>query len=422
VVGDSAFSERKQIEEALRESEAILSDQRPALELIAAGAPLREVLHALEAFVEAGPTAGRCAMEVGARLARMAVERAQAEETRKLKIQSLLKHMAEGVIAVDEEQRIIMVNPAVISLLGLTGVLESLPLAEAALPRQLERSLVRVCQQERGAPTTITFACGPVAVLANISPVLTPQGEFRGAIALLRDQTAQAQFRKLQESLVANVSHEIRGPLTALSAMVEALADGVLPEGVQPRYLKAMLAEIGRLRRLTADLLELSRLDAGIVALSPITFSVDILVEGLAERWLARCVAADLALEIQAPPVLVIGDPDRVEQVLTSFLDNAVRFTPRGGHIALFARVEGPMVRLGVSDSGPGIGPEHLLFVWERFYKADQARSRTSESGTGLGLAIAKHWVEQMGGTVAVESTPGEGSSFSFTLPAAPKR
>lgn len=457
------FSDRQQIWDALRECEAILSEQRLGLELIATDAPLCGVLRALEAFVEAGPTAGRCTLEVGeeretgaalvepivtasgellgrvllwganghlspsltrrvavgARLAGTAVERIRTEETRNLKIQSLMDHMMEGIIAVDEEQQILVVNPAAASLLSLTKAMDSLPLASVALPRPLKDSLARAFQQDQATPTIITFPCGSVTVQAHISPVLTPQGVFRGAIALLQDQTAQAQFRKLQESLVANVSHEVRGPLAALSAMVEALVDGVLPPGAQPRYFQAMLAEIARLRRLTYDLLELSRLDAGIVALSPISFGVDILLKGLVDRWLARCASAGLSLELVAPPLVAMGDPDRVEQVLTSFLDNAIRFTPRGGRVGLFARSEGKLVRLGVSDSGEGIEPEHLPYVWGRFYKADQVRTRTAESGTGLGLAIAKHWVEQMGGTVAVESTPGEGSRFSFTLPVA---
>lgn len=359
------------------------------------------------------------AVRIAARLAGLAVERWQAEQARVLKLQSLFQNMVEGVIAVNEDGRIWLVNEAASALLNLDRSMEGELLEDASLPALLAEMLSRAASGVGAQPATLAFACGDLTVDAHVAPVLSKPGSPFGAIGLLQDSTAQAQFRHLQETFVANVSHELRGPLTTLSAMVEAMADGVLPEWERPRYLRATLAEIGRLHRLTRDLLELSRLDAGMVELEVEEFDLALLLHGLETKWGPRCTGAGLALSCQGPELRVRADVDRLEQILSNLLDNAIRFTPPGGQITVMAAPEAEMVRVAVLDTGPGIPREHLPYVWERFYKADQARTRTPDSGTGLGLAIAREWVVTMGGQVHVASEPGQGAMFSFTLPLA---
>jgi two-component system sensor histidine kinase ResE len=218
---------------------------------------------------------------------------------------------------------------------------------------------------------------------------------------------------------VANVSHELRGPLASLSATLEALVDGVIPDDKRQRYLIAMLSEMERLRRLSHEVIDLTRLDSGVAELSSEEFSLGPVFESIEEKMLQRCESAGLHLLVDPPNLRVVGDFDKVEQVVLNLLDNAVRFTPEGGTIRLFARRQAALVQVIVADTGPGIPAEHLPYIWERFYKVDPARTLKPGSGTGLGLAIVKQTVERMGGSVQVDSEPDQGAVFSFTLPLA---
>jgi signal transduction histidine kinase len=337
----------------------------------------------------------------------------EAVSQQKQRFQSLIQEMAEGVVAVGPDQRIVLVNPAAGQLLGLPGPFDDLPMSGAGFPGPLTQALEQAVESEAGEPVTVTFACGGAEILARISLV---RG---GAVALLRDVTTEVQLKRLRENFVANVSHELRGPLASLSAGVEAMHDGLIPEPARPRYLKAFLSEIARLRRLVDDLLELSRLDAGILEITLEEFDLQPLCEGFLEKWAPRTAAAGVTLRVDSPHARVLANYDRVEEILSNFLDNAVRFTPAGGTIRVFARSKGDMVEVGVSDTGAGIAAEHLPHLWDRFYKVDPARTRTRGTGTGLGLSIVRQLVERLGGEVKVESIPGKGSVFSFTLVAA---
>jgi signal transduction histidine kinase len=335
-----------------------------------------------------------------------------AVSRQKEQFQSLIQEMAEGVVASDANRRVLLVNPAAGQLLGMPGPFDDLPVADAGFPPELTEGLEATVGGEEAEPLAVTFPCGGREILARISPV------SGGTVALLRDVTSEVQLKRLRENFVANVSHELRGPLASLSAGVEAMHDGLIPEPARPRYLKAFLSEIGRLRRLVDDLLELSRLDAGMLEIAQEEFDLKPLAEGLVEKWEPRATAAGVLLQADCPHIRVIANYDRVEEILSNFLDNALRFTPKGGSIRITARSEGDMVRAAVADTGAGIAREHLAQIWDRFYKVDPARTRGT--GTGLGLSIVRQLVERLGGTVKVESTPGKGSVFSFTLVAAP--
>ncbi|MDB4895799.1 MAG: two-component hybrid sensor and regulator, partial [Firmicutes bacterium] len=356
---------------------------------------------------------------IAARIAAIAIERQRLEESRSQKLHSLVEHMGEGVLAVDEDWQLVFVNQAALQLLNIAEAPEpGRSLANLGLPEPLSLMLESALAHGQYTPERTVFRQGDIEIDALVSPVYTELSRY-GAVAVLQDVTAEAQFRRLQQSFVANVSHELRGPLASLSATLEALVDGVIPEDKRHRYLVAMLSEMERLRRLSHEVIDLTRLDSGLVQLARDEFSLGPVFESIYEKMAQRCLSAGLDLLVDPPNVRVVGDFDKVEQVVLNLLDNAVRFTPEGGSIRLFARTEEQMLRVIVADSGPGIPAEHLPYIWERFYKVDPARTLKPGSGTGLGLAIVKQTVERMGGAVAVEAEPGKGAVFSFTLPLA---
>jgi len=336
----------------------------------------------------------------------------------KQRFAALIEDMAEGVVAVDENRFVLLVNPAAGQLLGLPGPFDGLSLAAAGFPAQLTEGL-ETALGDTHEQVNIAFQCGSSEIRARVSPVVGEAGEPFGAVAVLQDVTTEVQLRRLRENFVANVSHELRGPLSALSAGVEAMHDGLIDDDARPRYLRSMLAEIGRLRRLCDNLLELSRLDAGTLEITQEEFDLQPLCEGLLEKWAPRARGAGVDLLADTPSLRVVANFDRVEEILINFLDNAIRHTPPGGQVRLFARPEGEMVRVGVADTGVGIAKEHLAHLWDRFYKVDPARPRSAGLGTGLGLSIVRQLALLLGGEAQVASEPGRGSTFSVTLVAA---
>ncbi len=225
---------------------------------------------------------------------------------------------------------------------------------------------------------------------------------------------------RLRDEVLAIVSHDLRNPLSVVSFASEALlrAWSAEPEHApERRQLEGIALSAERMRRLINDLLDVARVDAGRLAVDPVPVPVGRLVLDALEMYAhlaeARAILTRVLIPAESPPVL--ADPDRVLQVLSNLLGNAIRFTPRGGGITLAAEVDEREVRFSVADTGPGIAPEHLPHVFDRFWRAQRAR----RGGAGLGLAIARGLVEAHEGRIWAESVPGEGSTFTFTLPRA---
>ncbi|BDP41016.1 two-component sensor histidine kinase [Deinococcus aetherius] len=217
--------------------------------------------------------------------------------------------------------------------------------------------------------------------------------------------------------LIGNVAHELRAPLAALRGYADAMTDGVMsPE----HAARSLVREVGAMERLVRDLSLVSRVEAGAVELHPSVFAPSALLLATQERFEDAFAAKGVTLEVRHASNLpeVRADLERASQVLTNLLSNALRHTPEGGRVEVEAERASVCVRFRVTDTGTGIAPEHLGRIFERFYRGDPARSRL-DGGSGVGLTIARGLTEGMGGRLEVASRPGEGSTFTFTLPLA---
>lgn len=243
-------------------------------------------------------------------------------------------------------------------------------------------------------------------------------GELARAFNSMAEELSQVD--RMRRDLVANVSHELRTPITALQAVLENVLDGV--EEPNPETLRAMLSQVERLGRLVSQLLDLSQLESGALPLHQQPFEVrDVLDQAAHEsRVNAQATSKSVALEVAVSPqsLVATGDPERVHQVIANLLDNAIRHSPPHGRVVVAARQERDGVRIEVADEGPGIPDEDAARVFERFYRADTARS-SSAGGTGLGLSIAKWIVDLHGGRIAVEANEPRGCRMVVSLPGA---
>ena len=221
---------------------------------------------------------------------------------------------------------------------------------------------------------------------------------------------------------MANVSHELRTPLTGIRGMVEPLMDGVIDtEAEKQECYRIIYQETLRLEKLIGEMLDMSRLQSGRIQIELEPLALPGILEGAVRRLRKQAESCHIELRCEYPADIppVLGNEDRIMQVLIILMDNALSFTPEGGEIVVFAREESGHVAVGVRDTGTGISPADLPYIWERFYKADKSRMRTT--GTGLGLSIAKLVCEHMRGTIGVQSEVGKGSTFTFTLEIAPR-
>ncbi|MFZ5652086.1 MAG: ATP-binding protein [Bacillota bacterium] len=221
-----------------------------------------------------------------------------------------------------------------------------------------------------------------------------------------------------RRSFVASISHELRTPLTIMQGYTEALMDGIARDDRQrEKYLFNIYEETLRLRRLVDDLLDLRKLETGTVSISMERVDLSEVIRSVSEQFSETLNNKDVRIKVEVSPggLTARGDSDRLKQVVINLVDNAVRFSPAGGTVEIRGERVGGLVKVSVSDQGPGINPEDRQLIWERFYKVDTSRSQRN-TGSGLGLAIARQIVELHGGNIDIESKPGEGSTFWFTI------
>jgi signal transduction histidine kinase len=337
------------------------------------------------------------------------------------RLAAILESMQEGVLATDGAGRLMMANPAAVRLLQWTAT-PALPAApgEVLLPERLGQALRDGLD---GHTTEVSFLLrGSEEILAICAPVAGTDGRVAGATAVLRDLSSVMRLQRVRENFIADVAHELRGPLANLSLLAEAFGDQTIPwEGRAP-FVQSLQGEVARLRRLSFEVLDLAQLDAGVMSMTPEATLLAGSVTAAAGRLADAAASAGVDLQsLVGGDLWVSASALRLDQVVSNLLENALRYTPEGGSITVKAAPEGGRVCLSIADTGRGIPPEHLPFIFERFYKADPARTRDG-AGTGLGLAVVKQLVELQGGQVDVRSEPGRGTEFRVWLQATEPR
>jgi two-component system phosphate regulon sensor histidine kinase PhoR len=374
-----------------------------AARAIAAGAPPRfprSGISDIDALVQA---LRQMHQQLGDRFEQL--RREQAETT------ALVESMVEGVIAADERGRIVTANPAARRMLGYDEA-EPLPGLPELFRVKAAREVVNAVLSG-AAVQNRELEMDDRVFLMNARPL--PSG---GAVLVIHDLTEMRRLEAMRRDFVANVSHELKTPLTSISGYAETLLTDTPDPETTRRFLSTIATNARRMQRLVDNLLDLARLEAG--RWQPEREPIDV-AEAARDTWEAlrdgsRAVAVDFGVEVADDADTVLADADAIRQVLTNLLDNSLRYTPRGGRIVCRSRVEGNGVSISVADNGSGIVPEHLPRIFERFYRSDPSRSR-EEGGTGLGLAIVKHLVEVHGGRVSAESSRGVGTTITCWFP-----
>lgn len=393
--------------------------------------PIREVRDVAEALV-AGDYSARVKEfsrdEIG--MLGAALHRLSAEITRRLaeaslseaRLRAMLAGMVEGVVAVDEEDRVLFCNAAGRRLLDPSGgelegqhVWESVRIAGFG-------DLLEGARDERGlvqAELSVMRGGELLSFDAQASPFVG--GGASGVVAVLHDITALRRLENMRRDFVANVSHELKTPLTSIQAYVETLLDGALhDEANNERFLRKIDHHVKRLSALVTDLLSLARIESQADGIETESVSLaGVLAEAgrLVESSLAS-TGATLEQEAATEQVLALGDRQALVQVAFNLVENAVKYNRPGGRVILSLGRQNGEVFFRVADTGVGIPKVDRVRIFERFYRVDKARSR-DVGGTGLGLAIVKHLVNAHGGRIELQSREGEGSSFTVWLPAA---
>ncbi|MHB1126375.1 MAG: two-component system histidine kinase PnpS [Bacillota bacterium] len=338
------------------------------------------------------------------------------------KLNAILSSMSDGVIAVDQIGRLLLINKAAEKALNVDG---SKMIGKYILEVVRNYEVDAGVRQVLATGETVTkelklSSLIPETFILHIAPI--PDGErVAGAVMVIRDVTELRRLERIRSEFVANVSHELRTPLTSIKGFVETLLDGALEdEQASRRFLRIVSMETNRLQRLVEDLLFLAQLESSQThaETSPEITSLAVVVEKVVAILAPLAQERGVSLETSFPsfvPNPRIGS-DLLGQVLMNLTENAIKYTSVGGKVTITAESLGADVKVSVIDTGIGIPEESRARIFERFFRVDKARSRKM-GGTGLGLAIVKHVIEAHDGTVSVESEVGKGSTFSFTIP-----
>jgi len=243
------------------------------------------------------------------------------------------------------------------------------------------------------------------------------QGKLGGALLLFQDLTELRGLQTMRRELVGNISHELRTPLAGIKAMVETLEDGAIDDKEAAMdFLVRIDSEVERLAQMVSELTELSRIETGQVELRMAPMNINLIIEEVVAQLnpLAQRQQVTIATELATNLPVIRIDKDRIRQTIVNLVHNAIKFNHPGGRVAVSTKAERDSVTVYISDTGTGIPKDDLPHVFERFYKADKART---EGSSGLGLAIAKHIVQVHGGNIWAQSEEGKGSTFGFSLP-----
>jgi two-component system phosphate regulon sensor histidine kinase PhoR len=349
------------------------------------------------------------------RLAERTERQAAQRKRERDRFETVLHSMSDGVIMLDRRGYVALMNPSAERLL------------RSPADKALHESFVQVvrdyrladvwqqCAQRREEQAATVEVSGGFFLRITVTPFL--RGSSNGYLVLLQDLSHLYRLEAVRRDFVSNISHELRTPLASIKALVDTLRDGAISDPpAAEHFLERMEIEVDSMTQMVQELLELSRIESGQAPLRLFPSALVPLIAPAVERLRPQAARADITLTVVLPDELpqVMVDADRIRQVVINLVHNAIKFTPPGGFVTVTARAVPDGIVVSVADTGAGIPAEDLSRIFERFYKADRARS---SGGTGLGLAIAKHTVQAHNGRLWVESTEGKGSTFSFTLP-----
>jgi two-component system, OmpR family, phosphate regulon sensor histidine kinase PhoR len=346
--------------------------------------------------------------------------RVQELETERTLMTAMLSGMVEGVLIVDGDGRLRLVNDAARQMLNLEHDLLGRHYVETVRQPGVVQQVSAALRGEHRPPIEVPLDSpgGASGGSRIFRAQATPASAGGGAVLVLHDISDLRRVDRVRRDFVANVSHELRTPLTAVRGYIEALMDGDVDQGQQVKFLEVIDRQTGRMERLVRDLLKLARLDAHQETADIHVMGVSALFQSvwtdLSERIGARKVRLDVS--IQPDAALIEADPAKMYDALRNLVENSVNYSSEGGLIELGARLEGDRVLLTVADSGPGLPEADLGRVFERFYRVEQSRG-SDPGGTGLGLSIVRHLVELHGGRVRADNRPGGGALFTISLP-----
>jgi len=341
------------------------------------------------------------------------------------KTEAILDGMVEGVIAIDRQERIVHINSAAGTILGIqTGDAVGRRIWEVTRVREASDALGVAMQEQETNITEARFASPETDQVIQLiaTPLRNGAGELEGAILVLHDVSELRKLEKVRSDFITNVSHELKTPLAAIRGLVETMIDDSdMDDETHRRFLSRVHEQSARLSALVADLLAISRLESDDGGLQ--FESVD-MREPVAEAFntllpVAQTEHVDLQEEGPDTAVPIRGDAETLRELAENLVGNAIRYTPRRGKVRVRLANEGTHAVLEVEDTGIGIAPEHQGRIFERFYRVDKARSRRL-GGTGLGLSIVKHVALAHGGNVSLRSAPGQGSTFRVQIPLDP--
>ena len=344
------------------------------------------------------------------------IHRLESENNR---LEVILESITEAILVVDRDSRVVLANKALANLFDLESPLEGLLTAEVVRYSAIQDALAGCLAEGRRREMEVELTGAPERHLdMQVAPVFEGN-ECIGAVAVLYDITRLRQLERMRRDFVANVSHELCTPLTAIKGYAEILSDGAVDDRATARRFTGIIENhADRLTHLLGDLLDLSRLESDQLEVELVPCELKPLVDTSVGSVSQAAAQKQIDIHCDIPPsVKVICDPKLIEQALINLLDNAVKYTPAGGKVRIGTRPVEDTDRLTiyVEDTGIGIPSEDLGRIFERFYRVDKGRSRDL-GGTGLGLSIVRHIAEVHGEQVSVQSKLGAGTTFSFEL------
>jgi len=384
---------------------------------IAAGQPLPDL--STENPPEIGPLSqafqsmGR---QLAGRIADLQEQRQRLQHNNQ-QLETVLAAMVEGVIAIDAQERVLLANNAALDLLESTRqTMIGRSIWEVVRLPRIEELVGQALQGTN--PERLEFRVARTQNVISVAASPLPGTPCPGAVLVLHDVTELRRLEQLRREFVANVSHELKTPLTSISAYTETLLDGAVDDAEHNRaFLRCIEEQAERLQGLIIDLLALARLDAddSPYELSPLDLGPILAASVQAHQAVAEAKRIQLVIHSPADELQVVADSEGVRTIIDNLLDNALNYTPSRGRVDVRWNSEGDWLQFEVADTGIGIPKEHQTRIFERFFRIDKARSREL-GGTGLGLAIVKHLCQVFGGSVSVTSQMGQGSTFTVRL------